>query len=71
MTFKLEKRLIYQGKISLFRMLLSDTEKTLRTDSSKHNPLFSSNLRPKLALLVEKKISIPTAGIKPVSREDR
>lgn len=40
MVFKLEKRLFYQGKICLFLMLLNDTEKTLRTDSSKHNPLF-------------------------------
>lgn len=60
MMFKLEKRLFYQGKICFFLMVLNDAEKTLRTDSSNHNPIFfflqisssqiSSSYRKKTAL---------------------
>lgn len=51
MMFKLEKRLFYQGKICFFWMMLNDAEKTLRTDSSNHNPLFFFSLQISSSLI--------------------
>lgn len=62
MMFKLEKRLFYQCKICFFWMVLNDAEKTLRTDSSNHNPLFFFPLQissSQISSSYRKKITLP------------
>lgn len=60
MMFKLEKRLFYRGKICFFWMVLNDAGKTLRTDSSNHNPFFSLQISSsQISSSYRKKIALP------------